>query len=104
MNVVEYFGYSSFPLYFLGGAIVFTAIVWMRINRTIAVQLAKTTAILANITTELHKDTCKLEEACNSLNDELDKTRKSTEGLHVTLRNYLDSLRAYFPWLIGDSK
>lgn len=85
--------FGPISIWFLGGVILLSAIVWFTNTNKIIHELKQTTAELKRgatelegITSELRKDTTQLKNATAELNDELRQTRKSSEAFHKTIQ------------------
>lgn len=94
MNVVDFFWYyGPTGIWFLGGSVFFSAIVWLVNTQRIIGELKKTTvelrrgaSQLEHITTELRQDTRSLQTGTNELKTELGLTRISVDRMGKTLR------------------
>src|SRR5690349_14721277 len=86
MNIVDFaWTFGPLSIWFLVGAILTSAIMWMISTTKILTTLRTTTNELSKITNELGKDTSQLREGTNKLHTELSALRHGTGMLRDEL-------------------
>ena len=93
MNWLDFIYLGPTSIWFLGGTVLLSAIVWMTNTKKIISELKSTTSALSRgvsglegITSELRKDTSSLTNGTSDLKEEMARTRISIDNFYKTLR------------------